>query len=250
MNYLSKALVVTSLVAISSMANAIPTYVSAQWDNDSISILDENFNQISSFNAGASDPNGVTSDGTLIYSGHPFSNQVIAYDFLGVEQFRWNGGFPSLQGMAVVGNELAIQDSGNIEFYDSLTGAFSRSIASPGGGTEGLGYDGTLLWAIGDSLIGVDPLTGAQVANIPNAANGCSFTGTGIADAGPGQLALGCTNGDWYVVSDADGSVLVSGNNGLNMYGLGNISAVPEPATLALMGLGLAGIGYRRKKAA
>jgi hypothetical protein len=58
------------------------------------------------------------------------------------------------------------------------------------------------------------------MATIPNAAIGEDFGGTGITSAGAGQLVLAGPSGNWWLVSSADGSVIDSGSNGLNMFGL------------------------------
>ncbi len=42
------------------------------------------------------------------------------------------------------------------------------------------------------------------------------------------ELTLSCADGSWFRVAPADGSVIYSGNNGLDMYG---IKIAPEPRT-------------------
>lgn len=249
-----KALRITPLLAVlaSSAAIAAPTYVTGLWSDETIHILDENFNSLSSFAAGASLPNGVGASAGLIFSGHFVTQEVIAYDFSGTQQYSFSSGsFSGLQGLTVTGTEIAVATNGMTEFY-TLGGTFVRSFANSGVTVEGLGFDGTLIWEIGNTLIGRDPLTGAVVRDIPNAALACDFGGTGIADGGANALALACTDGSWFLVSDTTGAVLLGGNNGLNMYGLDNVlfAAVPEPGTLGLLSLGLFGAGalLRRRR--
>lgn len=197
----------------------VSTFIAATWSDDAVHLLDADLNSISSFPAGASDPNGIATDGTLIYTGHFTTNEVIAYDFSGAEQFRWSASIGNLQGMEVVGGELAIASGDAIQFHDPSTGNLIRSVPSTGG-SEGLSFDGTVLWSLAGDIVALDPQNGNVVRTIANAASGCSFNGTGISVSAPGELHLGCNNGDWYRVSSGDGSVLESGNNGLDMYGL------------------------------
>ena len=223
-------------------------FVAADWDNDTIHILDDGLNSTFSF-ATAVDPNGVTSDGELIFSGHFSSQEVIAYDLSGREQFRWSASLSLLQGMTIVGNELAIAQGGFTEFYDPMTGAFIRSFANSSSGVEGLAFDGDLIWHLSDVIEGYDAKTGELVTTIVNAASDEPFGGTGIADAGPGRLALAGTTGNWFIVSSADGSVISTGNNGVNTFGLGSVpNAIPEPSTCALVVLLSCGsLIYRRR---
>lgn len=202
-------------------------YVTVNRDNDSVHLLDANLNNISSFNTGSTSPNGVATDGTLIYSGHFITEEVVVYNFTGVEQFRWTS--PSLtgmSGMAVVEGALAVTnfsevDNGTIDFLNPATGAFIRSIPfDESNAVEGLVFDGQLLWQLGETLVGVDPDDGAVVSTLANAAISCSFEGTGLAALPGGRLALGCDDGRWFIVSTEDGAVLESGNNQLPMYGL------------------------------
>lgn len=221
-----------------------PAFAAGTWNDNAVHLLDANLADISSFPAGAALPNGVAFDGTLLYTGHFLSQEVIAYDLAGVEQFRWSdGGLAGLQGLTIVGSELAVMDAGSslIRFYDPVAGNEIRSFSSgpDGGGVEGLTYDGTYLWALGNnSIYGMDPVDGSIDQTIPNAALNCSYTGTGIAVAAPGELVLGCADGTWYRVSSADGSVLDSGNNGLDMYGLEAVVATAPTSVLSIPTLG------------
>ena len=188
-----------------------------------------------------------------IYTGHFLTQEVIAYDYNGVEQFRWSATLSGLQGMELVGTDLAIYQNGNIQYYNPADGTFLSSFDVSGiaGNVEGIAYDGSVLWLLSDSLFGVDPANGALLSTIPNASSACGFSGTGMTASAPGELTLGCTNGDWFQVSSADGSVLDSGNNGLNMYGLKATSqaAPPPPRPLrrvAVNTLGNTGLGLLR----
>jgi hypothetical protein len=138
--------------------------------------------------------------------------------------------------MDLVGGELAVFSNGNIDFYNPATGALNRSFPAAGGSVEGVAYDGTLLWLLDDSILGVNPADGSLVSTIPNAASGCSFGGSGLTAAGPGELALGCTDGSWFLVSSADGSVISSGNNGLDMYGLKAVAPALAGVAVPTMG--------------
>ncbi len=225
-------LVVALAAAGSAQAQGTVAYVAATWSDTAVHLLDSGLNDLGSFPAGASSPNGITTDGTYIYTGHFSSQEVIAYDFSGNEQFRWSATLSGLQGMTMVGGELAVARSGNIDFFDPATGTYLRTIPAPESGTiEGLTYDGTSIWALGSSgVYAVDPADGTVLATLPNAAASCSYGGSGIANGGAGELILACTDGTWYRVSTADGSVIASGNNGLDMYGLeAAVAGGPQP---------------------
>jgi len=199
-------------------------YATPTWDDQSIHFLESpagGLADLSSFPVGSTLPNGLGTDGDYLYSGHFTTEEVLIYDLDGNLVGSWPTGAPNLQGLTIVGDELAITQSANILFFDPASGAFIRSIPNAGGSTvEGLTYDGSLLWLLANNLIGVDPADGSVIATIPNAAIGEAFGGTGITTAGAGQLVLAGTSGNWWLVSSADGSVIDSGSNGLNMFGL------------------------------
>jgi hypothetical protein len=234
-----------------SWAAAAPGYIAGTWSDGAVHFLDGNLNDLSSFVAGASNPNGIATDGTLIYTGHPFSNEVVAYNFSGVEQFRWSAPISGLQGMELVGAELAIYHAGigAIEYRNPATGTLINTI--PGQPSiEGLTYDGTYLWQLNDSVIyASNPLNGAVAYTIPNPAANQTFGGTGLAASGPNELTVADTNGNWWKISSINGAVSSSGNNGLDMFALKAINVIPEPASVviaAVAGL-LVAVGSTRR---
>ena len=239
------------LICQAASASASPSFVAVTWNDQAVHLLDSGMNDLSSFQVNNSLPNGVAASSSLIYAGNFTTQSISAYNFSGALQFSWSDSrLSNLQGLALVGNDLVVASNGNSYFFDAATGAYHRQFSNSGDTVEGLTYDGKYLWEIGDTLIARDVNTGAQVASISNAAIGCDFGGTGMAGAGSGALMLACTSGQWYKVSSADGSVLSSGNNGLNMYGLDSIAAVPEPESYAMLlaGVGLIGCLARRRR--
>jgi VCBS repeat-containing protein len=205
-------------------------YIAATWGDNSVHVLDYNLNNYYSFAAGDAQPNGIATDGNTIYTGHFTSQSVRAFDYAGNFLFSWSDpGLAGLQGLEMVNGDLVAYANGQARFYVPSTGAFIRSIPGQGDTVEGLAYDGRRLWMLGDSIIGVNPADGSVVTAIPNAAIGCPFGGTGLTANAGGQLTIGCADGSWYRVSSADGSVLASGNNGLQMYGLKYTIAMGPP---------------------
>ena len=228
------------MAAIGTDAKAA-SYAAGVWGTDDIVLLDDNYNEVSRFDAGATNPNGMAFGDNLIFSGHFGTQEVVAYDLAGTEQFRWSGSFGNLQGMTYLNSQIVIANAGSLLFYNALTGVQQATVAYGGGsGVEGLTTDGTNIYALNSGAIQVYDTAGNLLDSFANAASGCSFGGTGITFAGVNTLALMCTNGNWFEVSATDGSVLDSGNNGLDAFGLTAVSPIPLPPAFLLL---LAGFG-------
>jgi len=237
------------LVRVAIAAPQGTAYFAATWNDSSIHFLDTNMSNLGSFPTGATLPNGVAASSSLVYVGHFQAQSVRAFDYNGVLQFSWTS--PRLdhcQGLELVNGQLAtVYHDGQIDFLNPATGAYIRSIPNDDGPTvEGLAYDGTYLWTLGDTITALDPLTGAEIRTIVNPALGSPDGGTGLANAGPGQLMVAAENGAWWRISSTNGAILASGNNGLNTFGLAE-SIVPEPGTLLALPMSATLLAMRRR---
>lgn len=247
---LGRAVALVSLGVLVSAANAQPdgtTYVGSTWGNpaNSVIYLDAGMNVLGSFNTGADLPNGAAVGGGLIFTGHFITQEVRAFDFAGNFQFSWSA-TSGLQGLEYVDGDIAVADAntGNIIFYDAISGAMQYSIPGQGSTVEGLAYDGKNLFLLGDDIAAVDPLTGNVNYTLSNPAINDPFGGTGLT-WNAGSLMVGSANGQWYQIDAGNGSLIASGNNGADMYGLGTMR-IPSPGALGL--LGASGIVASRRR--
>jgi hypothetical protein len=230
-------LVATLFLLFPAGGAASSEFVAPAWSDTSVHFLDENLADVGSFAAGSGNPNGIATDGTLIYTVDLVTQEVVAYDLAGVESFRWSASLALARAMEIVSGELAIALPTSIEFFNPATGSSLGSLPfqCPSLFAEGIAFDGTVLWALcSGSIEGIDPDSGSSLASIPNAAQsaGCDFGGTGLTASAVGELTLACRSGDWFQVSSADGAVLDSGNNSVDMYG---IKYLPEPNGWAML---------------
>lgn len=232
-----------------TLAQPGPGYLASTWSDQSVHFLSTQLDNLGSFSVGSTNPNGVTNNGSLIWTAHWTTSEVIAYDFNGVEQFRWNAPIPNAQGLEYINtSEIAVLDANgpSVEFYNPMTGAFVRDIPAISGLVEGLAWDGDILWQLESAFIYATDITnGNTLFTLPNAAAGAPFGGTGITSSGPDELTLAGVDGSWWKVSKADGGVLDSGFNDWDMYGLSFI--IPEPASLCLLGFGAFVVLRRRR---
>jgi hypothetical protein len=132
-------------------------------------------NSLSSFAVSDTNPNGITTDGNIIWTGHFTTNSVVAYDLAGNQLFSWSDpGVSGLQGLTYINSsEIAAMDavSGNINFFNPFTGSFVRSFsAAPL--VEGLAYDGgNTLYQLGtNEIVASDVNTGATLFTLANPA--------------------------------------------------------------------------------
>ncbi len=222
-------------------------YVASEWNNNNVVYLDSGMNVLGTFSSGGQLPNGMASDGTYIYAGFFSPAMVNVFTLGGSPVTSWSHSSFNLQGLESVGSNLAVASGGNIDYYDALTGAPMGSIPSIGGTSEGLAYlAGTnTLYQLGDNDIFLtDPTNGNILGTIPNPAFGSSFGGTALTYSGTTDLMVGDTAGNWWRINGTTGNVLASGNNGVNMYGLGTI---PAPGVAPVLGLACLVAGRRRR---
>lgn len=238
------------LAGLVGSAMATPTYLAASFSSNSIYFLDERMAPISSFAVQDMFPNAVGSKDSLIFAAYFTSSSVVAYNYSGVEQFRWsNPGLYRVQGIALIDDYLAAASDDTLFLFDARSGTYVAQLTLGEDTVEGLAYDGHYLWSIGTRLVARDFVTGGAVKSIPNAAFNCPMGGTGIAADTGSTLMLGCSDGRWFKVSQTDGSVITSGTNGIDMFDLARITAVPEPShtSLALLGLAVLTPHIRRR---
>ncbi len=226
LNRVAAATCVALAIGLSDAHAGDESYVAVTWSDQAVHVLDGDLNDVRSFSAGGSNPNGVATDGRTVWAGHFSTQEVIAYDLDGNELFRWGTGAPNLQGMELLPNdEIYLTQGADLQVHDARDGTLLRTVPNVGGGSvEGMAWDGEVLWLLQAVLIAVDPDSGAELRRIANAAESCSFNGSGVTASAPGELTLACTDGRWFRVSSTDGSVLASGSNGLNMYGLKSLA--------------------------
>lgn len=241
------AMAFVSLVGAASAQPAGAVYVAGEWNANNVVYLDSGMNVLGTFPSGGTLPNGLAGDSQYIYAGFFTSQSVSVYTHAGTPVTSWTGPLFGLQGLAKVGNNLAVQNGALIEYYDALTGTPMGAIPSNGFSIEGLAYLGgnNTLYQLGDSDIFLtDPTNGNILGTIPNPAVNSNFGGTALTNAGLFELMVGDDGGNWWRIDGTNGNVLASGNNGVNMYGLGTI---PAPGSALLLGIAGLAMGRRRR---
>ncbi|MGD8454283.1 MAG: hypothetical protein PVJ57_20925 [Phycisphaerae bacterium] len=234
MRLAAKCCVLLAVVFVLSLP-AAGEFLTVTWEDQGVHFLDDNLNNVGNFEAGAARPLGVATNGSLIWTGHCFTSEIIAYDLAGVEQFRFDTpGYSALQGMELISEqELAFANLDEIVVCDAYTGSVIRTFPNMGRTVEGLAWDGEYLWQLEtQTIFATDVDTGEIERWFANPARDEPFGGTAFAVDGD-SLFIGAVTGNWYEVDKTDGSAVRTGNNGLDMYGM---TYVPEPMSLLLLG--------------
>lgn len=209
---------------LSTLSTHATAFVAVTWGDDAVHFLDHQLQPTSAFASGLGLPSGVATDGSRIWVGSFTSTDIIAFDYSGTEQFRWS--LPpafALVGLDYLpdGRLLAIDSAtATLAFFDANTGSAAGSIPAISDSSEAIAVDGDQVWQLVDDSIYLTRLSdGSVVRTLPNAAKNEFFEGTALTKLDD-SLVIGAESGNWFRVSLTDGSLLDSGNNGLQMFDL------------------------------
>ena len=126
--------------------------------------------------------------------------------------------------------------SGSPRFNGPIAILFSNDQA-------GVGLDGGFFNAIGGTAITAFDRNGVELGSVKNEALGIEFLGL-VTDDGSEKIA-----GLLFSLVGAEPAGFAIDNVRFGKTGEVIVPGVPEPASLALLGLGLAGLGWSRRKA-
>ena len=254
-------------------------FVTGVWSDNTVHVNDKGLNNLGVLplvDPGSPKPNALATDGSYVWSVRNSLQEMLIYNDTGVQVAWWEDPVLGIaQGMTYVPFDqapdiplvgalaiAAVDATTEIRLYDASNGTFLRSIiVLPGPNIEGLAWDGQYLRALSLTEItaidiGSDTVPGSVVPGmaIPSPAwSGAAAppAGMGLTANFDGQLTVVTSSGDWWVVHDNDGSVITSGNNGMEMYALTAVvptDITPEPMTVAVLLFGMVPIVLVRRR--
>lgn len=186
-------------------------------------------------------PTLSVSAGDVIRALDPAVGGISFYNGFGTPYFGPDGGAGGTTNLSAFGGISGFLSDG----MGPLVGVFlDGSVPSSGAPAR---LDFTSATGIGTDFLSITPDLG-QIFFIGDGMTSANVFQEFIAPTGATRLALGIPDGFGFsggpgAYDDNDGAYRVR-------IGINEVPAIPEPATLVLMGLGLAGISYRRFKAA
>ncbi len=252
--YLGAALAGTLMLCAATSANAT-LYYSEDSNSNGLFSLNTTTGAATLVGSGITTVSGSTvglapsANPSQLWGSKPFGLLNISSDGSGAATTGNNGmeglGFDPNTGM------LYYAINGGFGTVNTGTGVLAP-LAAPGADVEGLAFGR-------GGIFGLDTASNLSFYNI--GLNSWSLIGaTGLSTGFNKGLAYDPTADILYAIDgqsanlyslNADNgasSIIGSTGRGAAQGGLAFVSQVPEPTTLALMGLGLAGIGYRRKR--
>lgn len=251
-----RALAVTFAVSFALVAQSATATLFFSQDSNPNGLYSIDTNSGLATNIGTSGVNngtvGLSPSGTpgLLFGGQPFGLLSINADGSGSA----SAGTQGIEGLAYDPVNDILYGQLNSDFFtlNQGTGAKVDNVANAPGDMDGLAFGRGGVFGLNDSndsLYFYNPIgdTWSLVGAL-----GIAVNNPGLA-YDPSLDTLYAIGGSALLSVNADnGTATTIGNHGLGNVGggLAFVSAVPEPATLLLLGLGIVAVGYQRRKRA